>query len=290
LPVQRLIAGYLDREVGRLDGLVAAKQRWLALLAEKRRALITRAVTRGLDPKALLRDSGLPWLGQMPKHWRTMRLKFCCDSLQTGPFGSQLHAEDYVEDGIPVVNPAHMQAGRIVPDSAMAVDEATAQRLSIHRLQRGDIVFARRGELGRCGLVTEAEERWLCGTGSIRARPHLDIVQPEYLISVAAYTGFAELLSLESVGTTMENINTEIIGDMAIPVPPLDEQRAIVAHIASETTKLDGLREATERTVALLLERRAALIAAAVTGKIDLPETKCQIDAVARERRPQPCV
>ena len=164
LPQQRTIADYLDRETARLDALVAAKERVLGLLAEKRRALITRAVTRGLDLCAPLRDSGIPWLGEIPVHWKVVQLKFVSSSLQTGPFGSQLHSEDYVTRGTPVVNPSHLSGGRIHAGDGISVDEATAERLAVHRLSLGDVVFARRGEIGRCGVVEAANVGWLCGT------------------------------------------------------------------------------------------------------------------------------
>lgn len=271
-PEQRAVANYLDCEIARLDGLVAAKERVLGLLAEKRRALITRAVTRGLDPRAPFRDSGIPWLGEIPAHWKVIQLKFVTQSLQTGPFGSQLHAEEYITGGIPVVNPSHLKSGRICADDRISVDEATAERLVIHRLFQRDVVFARRGELGRCGIVESEQAGWLCGTGSLRARLRTDLIDPYYLALVFTETRVSDVLTFESVGSTMDNLNTEILGSCQFGMPPLTEQRVIVAHIAIETAKQDALRAATERTIALLKERRAALIAAAVTGQLPIRE------------------
>ena len=267
-PNQRAIADYLNRETARLDALVAAKERVLGLLAEKRRALITRAVTRGLDPRAPLRDSGIPWLGEIPVHWKVVQLKFASKSLQTGPFGSQLHSEDYVTGGTPVVNPSHLSAGRIHAATHVSVDEATADRLAVHRLNLGDVVFARRGEMGRCGVVAASNVGWLCGTGSLRARLRKDSAIPRYLALVFAETRISDALAAESVGSTMNNLNTEILGGCHVPAPPLEEQGRIVDHIDLEMAKLDTMRVAIGRTIALLRERRAALIAAAVTGQI----------------------
>lgn len=267
---QRAIADYLDRETARLDALVATKERVLGLLSEKRRALITRAVTRGLDPRAPLRDSRIPWLGEIPAHWMVVQLKFASISLQTGPFGSQLHSEDYVTGGTPVVNPSHLSAGRIHADDRVAVDDATANRLAIHRLGLGDIVFARRGEMGRCGVVEAHNVGWLCGTGSLRARLRQDIADPYYLALVFTETRISDVLTVQSVGSTMDNLNTEILGSCHVPIPPLADQRAIVGHIGRESAKLDAVCAATERTTQLLKERRAALIAAAVTGQLEV--------------------
>ncbi|MCL6539182.1 MAG: restriction endonuclease subunit S [Roseiflexus sp.] len=284
LNVQRAIADYLDRETARIDALIAAKERLLALLAEKRRALITRAVTRGLDPNAPMKDSGIPWLGEIPAHWEIRQLKFVAINLQTGPFGTQLHAGEYITGGVPVVNPAHLKAGKIVTDERMTIDDVTAERLAIHRLKPGDLVLARRGEIGRCAVVEPAQAGWLCGTGSLRARLRREVANPYYLALMFSHTLVSDTLVLESVGSTMDNLNTEILGSCRLPIPPLDEQQAIVEHITEETARLDALRAATERSIALLKERRAALISAAVTGQIDVPA--CAASTADREAVP----
>ena len=272
LDQQRAIADYLDRETARLDALVAAKERVLGLLAEKRRALITRAVTRGFDPSAPLRDSGIPWLGEIPAHWKVVQLKFACNSLQTGPFGSQLHSEDYVTGGTPVVNPSHLSGGRIHAADGVSVGEATADRLAAHRLRLGDIVFARRGEMGRCGVVEAANVGWLCGTGSLRVRLRKDSAVPYYLALVFSDTRISDVLAVQSVGSTMDNLNSEILGGCHVPMPPLEEQRTIVHDIDRETVRLDAIRAATGHAITLLKERRAALIVAVVTGQIDVED------------------
>ena len=270
LPQQRAIADYLDRETARIDALVEVKERVLGLLAEKRWTLITRAVTCGLDPRAPLRDSGIPWLGEIPAHWKVVQLKFASKGIQTGPFGSQLHAEDYVTGGTPVVNPSHLSNGRIHAASGVSVDEATADRLAVHRLCLGDVVFARRGDMGRCGVVEAANVGWLCGTGSLRVRLRKDFAVPYYLAFVFAETRISDVLAVESIGSTMDNLNTEILGRCRVPIPPFEEQRKIVEHIDRETVKLDAIQMTTRRTITLLKERRATLIAAAVTGQIDV--------------------
>jgi type I restriction enzyme S subunit len=273
LSEQQSIAQYLDRQTAKIDTLITAKQRLLELLTEKRRSLITHAVTRGLNPDAPLRDSGIGWLGMFPKHWETGRLKLICKSLQTGPFGSQLHAEDYVDGGIPVINPAHLINGRIEPDERVTVNKIMAEYLGVHKLEVGDVVLARRGDIGRCGLVTRKEIGWLCGTGSLRVRPDKEILDSKYLILLLTSTFAGSWLSLMSVGTTMDNLNTEIVGELAIPLPSLREQQAIVSYVENQTSKLDDLEAATKHTINLLQERRTALISAAVTGQVRIEES-----------------
>ncbi len=270
LPEQRAIAAFLDRETARLDALIAKNERLIQLLQEKRAALISRAVTRGLDANAPLKDSGVEWLGWVPERWEVKRIRDVAESIQTGPFGSQLHSNEYSQGGIPVINPAHLDDGKIAPDWNVAVDEQTFQRLSRHELNEGDIVFARRGEMGRCALVTKTEAGWLCGSGSMRVRLRTNQTFPPFLNRVLSTRGAGEWLLLESVGTTMDNLNRKIVGGIPLALPPLAEQRAIAAHLDRETAKIDALIGKVRAAIEKLLEYRAALIAAAVTGKIDV--------------------
>src|SRR5581483_3005266 len=252
---------YLDRETNRIDELIAAKQRLIDGLSEKRRAVIAQAVTRGIDPGVPMRDSGIEWLGSVPAHWDVVRLRYMAQDIQTGPFGSQLHADEYVPDGvIPVVNPSHLVGGVISPEEGVSVDEVTAERLSRHRLRLGDLVFGRRGELGRCAVVDAAQAGWLCGTGCLRVRLNLGRDDPHYINLLFANTAASDELLLESVGSTMDNLNTAILGSCAVPRPPLHEQQAAVASVRNSTSSLRALEEATVRSIELLIERRAALI------------------------------
>jgi type I restriction enzyme, S subunit len=238
---QARIVRFLDRETAKIDELVAKKERLIELLQEKRSALITRAVTKGLDPNVPMKDSGVEWLGEIPAHWEVKQIRNIAKSLQTGPFGSQLHSGDYTPGGIPVINPSHLRDGCIVPALDCAVDEATASRLRQHELYEGDIIFARRGEMGRCALVTKVEAGWLCGTGSLRIRPNLDLVYPAFLNTFLSTSGIREWLLLEAVGATMDNLNTTILGRLPVLVPTIDDQRAVSTFCDSEATKINAL-------------------------------------------------
>ena len=273
LEEQRLIVAHLNRETGRLDALVAEKKRMAVLLEDKRKGLVTRFLTRGLNAGVSLRDSGIPWLGSIPQHWSVIQLKYVSASMQTGPFGSQLHARDYVSDGIPLVNPSNLSNGQIDAISGFFVDEATASRLDVHRLCLGDIVFARRGRMGMCGVVEPRNVGWLCGTGSLRVRLNNDVAVPEYIAFLFSETRISDFLADTSIGSTMDNLNTEILGGCHVPVPPVDEQHAIVERIADDTVALRAIYEATSRSIALVGERRSAVIGAAVTGMMNLADS-----------------
>lgn len=266
---QEIIASFLDHETAKIDTLIEKQQQLIQLLKEKRQAVISHAVTKGLNPDVPMRDSGVEWLGEVPEHWVIAQLKFNTLEMQTGPFGSQLHAEDYIDDGIPLVNPAHMINGKIVPDSSVSVDRETWQRLKRHQLFEGDLIFARRGELGRCAIVTKEQEGWLCGTGSLKAKLN-DRLIPEYSYLLISSEGVISELSLESKGSTMDNLNTETLGRIRIPVPPIDEQKQVLAHVNEIANKFSNLIEKANSAIDLMQERRIALISAAVTGKIDV--------------------
>ncbi|MEK7674845.1 MAG: restriction endonuclease subunit S [Verrucomicrobiota bacterium] len=279
LPQQRAIAAFLDRETARLDSLVAEKERLLELLAEKRRALITRAVTRGVfgvhasacelgvpspsgrfgvpalagegaaeHPKGWtpnLRDSGLPRLGQIPKHWRTKKLKHIA-SLRSG---DAITAESISESGnYPVFG------GNGIRGYGSSFNH-----------EGKFVLIGRQGAL--CGNINYAIGRFWASEHAVVAT----------IRGGDDYLWLGELLRMMdlnqySQSAAQPGLAVDVIADLLLPVPPLDEQRAIVAHIASETGKLDALRASAERTMDLLKERRAALIAAAVTGKIAVPE------------------
>jgi type I restriction enzyme S subunit len=160
---------------------------------------------------------------------------------QTGPFGSQLHSDEYVDDGIPVINPSNIINSKISPDPAIAITEETSERLARHRLEPGDLVFARRGELGRAAVAHNEAAGWLCGTGSLRVRTRqsaLDSRFAEYVLQSASTRAYFEMYA---IGSTMGNLNTSIVLGLPIPLPPLDEQRRIANFLDAETARIDRL-------------------------------------------------
>ena len=263
------IINFLDHETAQIDTLIAKQEKLIELLKEKRQAVISHAVTKGLNPDVAMKDSGVEWLGKVPEHWVVAQLKFNMLDIQTGPFGSQLHAEDYIEDGIPLINPAHMINGVLVPDTQITVDQVTQERLSRHKLAVGDIIFARRGELGRCAIVRDENVGWLCGTGSLKAKLNDNLI-PDYAYLLITSDGLVAELSLESKGSTMDNLNTETLGKVRTPVPPIEEQTAILNYVEQASGKYKKLIENAESAIQLMQERRTALISSAVTGKIDV--------------------
>ena len=167
---------------------------------------------------------------ELPSGWAAARFSDVLIELQTGPFGSSLHQNDYEIGGTPVINPASMQDGKIVPIEKMAVGENTLERLATFKLRADDIVMGRRGEMGRCVVVTEHEEGWLCGTGSLILRLP-DSLYPKYLAMLIGSPHVREYLGGFAVGATMQNLNQSILLKMSIGFPPLAEQYRMVAKV-----------------------------------------------------------
>ena len=257
---QRAVADYLDRETVRLDALVAAKEQGLELLAEKRQALITHAVTRGLNPNAPLRDSGIPWLGEIPAYWVTERARWL--------FRERDERSDKGEEELLTVS--HLTG--VTPRSEKDVNMFEAATTEGYKIcLAGDLVintlWAWMGAMGvapEVGIVSPAYNIYEPGT-------RLD---SSYVDALVRLPIFAQEVTRYSKGVWSSRLRLYPEGFFAvsIPVPPLSEQREIVARIANETRKLDELGAATERTIVLLKERRAALIAAAVTDQIDVEQ------------------
>ena len=270
---QEAIADFLDRETARLDALVAAKGRLLGLLAEKRRALITRAVTRGLDADAPLRDSGLPWLGQIPTHWHTRRLKFLVRRIDQG-WSPECHNVPAVKDEWGVLKAGCCNGGVFNPteNKSLPGDLEPPPQLEIIP---GDILMSRAsGSVDLIGSVAVVPQgcpsRLVLSDKIYRFHLEAGCADPGYFATaLASGVGRVQIQRVVSGAEGLaNNIAQSDIREFVLPLPPLGEQRAIVAHIASETAKLDALRAAAERTIVLLKERRAALIAGAVTDRV----------------------
>lgn len=261
------------RETVRIDSLIEKKTRFIELLREKRQALITHAITKGHDPCVKMKDSGLGWLGEVPEHWVIKRFRDICISISTGPFGTALGNEDYVTGGIPVINPSHIVDEQCSPDPDITVSADTAERLSFWSMRAGDLVTARRGELGRAAVIYDEQDGWICGTGSLRVRPNPSQVLTGYLHTVLQSRYAREWLNLASVGATMANLNEGILGSLPLALPPSTaEQEQLLSSLATQSERLIKIEQKATLGVALLKERRSALFTAAVTGQIDLRE------------------
>jgi type I restriction enzyme S subunit len=187
---------------------------------------------------------------ERPDGWLAMTLGAACvsgDGVQTGPFGSQLHASDYVDDGIPSIMPVNIADGRVAESGIARITEADAQRLSRYLVQPGDIIYSRRGDVTRCALITEHEAGWLCGTGCLRVRPAQAQVEPRFLLAHLSSPPTRAWIKGMAVGTSMPNLNTKILSDVPLVLPSLDEQRRIAAVLGALDDAADDARRTADR-------------------------------------------
>ncbi|CAK6687358.1 restriction endonuclease subunit S [Synechococcus sp. CBW1107] len=187
-----------------------------------------------------------------PKNWQVSTLGEICQEgggdIQTGPFGSQLHASDYVISGIPSIMPANIKEGRVSEGGIARITEADAKRLSKYLTKAGDIVYSRRGDVERCALIRKHEEGWLCGTGCLRVRPGSGVVDPDFCSHFLSHPETKEWISRHAVGATMPNLNTQILSALPVLLPSLQEQKQI-AHILGTLDDRIELNRKTNETL-----------------------------------------
>lgn len=270
LDVQRLIADYLDRETARIDRLIAAKERMLALLDEKRAALISRVVTRGLDPNASLKPSGQEWLGEIPAHWEVQPIKYLA-VVGNGSTPSVDNADYWDDEGYPWLNSSVVNVSPVAIASRFVTD-AALRECHLPKIQPPAVLV---------GITGQGKTRGMAAVLGIEAtiNQHLAFIKPRtqalgtgYLSHVLGHA-YAFLRSdSDGAGSTKGAITCEQLANMKIPVPPRGEQIEICARIGQALDVSMPVRSKIQRSLDLLTERRAALITAAVTGQIPLEE------------------
>ena len=229
--------------------------------------------TAALFPEAFEESA----LGPVPARWECIDLAALTQrfqgSIQTGPFGSQLHASDYVDHGVPVVMPKDIVNRRVSTDSVARVCRADVDRLSRHKLQAGDIVFSRRGDVERHALITEREVGWLCGTGCLLLRPGKDWHGYGFLSMLLDAARARTWLVQHAVGATMPNLNTGILGSVPVVLPP-SQLLAAFEDIASATEEQRSRNASMAETLATL---RDTLLPRLISGQLRLPEAEAAL-------------
>ena len=269
LPEQQKIAQFLDQETSKIDKLITKKERLIELLKEKRTALISHAVTKGLNPDVPMKDSGVEWLGEIPEHWEVKRLKFLItESLKYGANESaQLEDKDC---------PRFIRITDITEDGLLKEDTFRSLPKDIAKpfiLKTGDILFARSG--ATFGKSFMYREQWgiACHAGYlIRARLKLAEALPEFVSYFANSSVYWDWISSIFIQATIQNVSAEKYANLWMGVPDIQEQQKIAQFLDRETGKIDNLITKTRTSIDHLKEYRTALISAAVTGKIDVRE------------------
>jgi type I restriction enzyme S subunit len=268
LPEQRTIATFLDRETAKIDALIAEQQRLIELLQEKRQAVISHAVTKGLNPNAPMKDSGVEWLGEVPEHWETLKLSKITDKITNGYVGPT--RDILVEAGVPYIQATHIKRGRINFDKGYFVRSEWSAAHSKSVLAEGDVLVVQTGAgTGDVGLVSSEDAGFNCHALIILA-PTKSVISGHFLSAVLLSDCGQQKLESIQAGGMHPHLNCGNIKFVDIPVPPIDEQEAIINFIAMRTESFDSLSSDAMVAIDLLQERCSALISAAVTGQIDV--------------------
>jgi len=269
LPEQDRIVDAVRRETSRIDALVAKKERLIELLQEKRSALITHAVTKGLDPTVPTKDSGVEWLGEIPAHWAVSQLKHAASHVIDCPHETPMYADD--GDHL-VVRTSDVADGVLDFSRARRIDDAEFEkRVRRLRVNPRDIVYSREGErFGHAALVPEGVSVCL-GQRMMQFRIRSDWCPRFAMWQLNAKSVYQQAL-LDTAGATSPHVNVETIRSYWLCAPPPSEQRDIAEFLDREATKIDALVSRIHDAITRLKELRTALISAAVTGKIDVRE------------------
>ena len=261
-PEQRTIADFLDRETTKINALIAKKERLIELLQEKRTALISHAVTKGLDPTVPMKDSGVEWLGEIPEHWKAKKIKRLCQvkrGASPRPIDDPIYFDDEGEYAWVRISDVTASAKYLLTTEQKLSQLGQSKSVC---LGPGELFLSIAGTVGK-PIITQIKccihDGFVYFTGLKQNR--------EYLFYV--YSGGELYKGLGKLGTQL-NLNTDTIGDIRIPVPPEEEQQAIVTYLDRETAKFDALISRIRAGIEKLKEYSTALISAAVTGKIDV--------------------
>ena len=264
---QAAIAAFLDRETAKIDALVEEQKRLIALLKEKRQAVISQAVTKGLDPSVPMKDSGVEWLGEVPAHWEVRRVSSISTKITNGYVGPT--RDILVDHGVRYLQSLHIKANRIKFDTPYFVTEDWSKEHRKSILQVGDLLIVQTGDIGQVAVVTDEFAGCNCHA-LIIVSPLRKVVAGEYLgwIFGSDY-GKHSLLSIQT-GALHPHLNCGNVKDLVVPLPPPIEQAEILKRCYEAASSFDALITEAQAAVELLSERRSALISAAVTGKIDV--------------------
>jgi type I restriction enzyme S subunit len=264
-PDQSAIAAFLDRETAKIDALITEQQRLIELLQEKRQAVISHAVTKGLNARVPMKDSGIQWLGELPDHWTMKRLKHVSPNLTVGIV---VNPSSYVTDeGLPFIYGGDIREGVIDWENARRISPESSSLQSKTQLHAGDLLMVRVGAPGVTAVVPAQCEGGNCASVMLIRQGAFSSQWLCYVLNTRVVRFQVEVVQY---GAAQEQFNISHAVNFWMPVPPLEEQNHIAAALDAEASRFDLLIAEAQRATTLLQERRSALISAAVTGQIDV--------------------
>jgi len=265
---QQKIANFLDHETAKIDTLITKQEKLIVLLKEKRQAVISHAVTRGLNPDAPMKDSGVEWLGEVPEHWVVSPMDYVLNAI-----GDVDHyMPKSVDKGIPYVMTGNLTefASNIKFEDCKQVNRTDYLKLSKKiKGSKGDIIMARYATIGTTSYI-DIDREFLVSYSCVTIKPNLSKVRGLYLFYYFKSHAFMQGIRSQINSNTQDNVGVNDLKKVKIVLPLLTEQLAIIEYLQSIIAKLDSLSYNSQSAIELMKERKIALISAAVTGKIDV--------------------
>lgn len=260
------IVNFLDEETKKIDHLIREKSKLIDLIQEKRIAIISDAVTQGLDSDVETKHSGVPGLGEVPEDWDVVPLKHSSRNITVGIV--QKPTQYYVDEGVPALRAVNVESNEIVKDDLVHISEECNEELGGSRLRAGDLISVRRGDPGTTAVVPEELDGANCISMVIIRKP--DEYIPEFLCHLMNSEVSRSQVEAGTTGATMEHFNAGDVQELSFPKPDIEEQREILDWLSPRIREIDELREKINEGIELLKKYRTALITEAVTGQIDV--------------------
>lgn len=273
IPEQHAIATFLDREAMRIDALVARKRRLIEFLEEKHTALITRVVTKGLDPNVCVKRSGVEWLGDIPAHWDVKPIRALArPGLKTFIDGDWIESPFIRDEGIRLIQTGNIGIGAYKEQGFRYVDDETFREFRCTEISPGDVLICRLADpVGRACLAPDLGCRMITSVDVCILKTAID-VDPAFVVYALSGAEYLSWLGGLCRGGTRDRVSRSMLGSIRVQKPPVDEQRAIAAFLDERTRKIHDLIVKISNAIGHLQALRTALISAAVTGKIDVRE------------------
>lgn len=272
---QQQIASFLDNSTSKIDTLIEKQIRLIELLKEKRQAVISHAVTKGINPNVKMKDSDVEWLGEIPEHWENKKVKYLLNDklgIKIGPFGSSLKLDDMVKNGYKVYGQENVINKNFTLGHRF-ISHSKFESMIVYKIEPDDILITMMGTVGNCIVVPKNIEIGIIDSHLIKIRTNKQLITSKYFVNMIDKSNLVKVqIDLFSKGSIMQGLNSSIIKSLIFPTPPINEQKQILAYLDENTSKIDKLVEKAKKSIELLKEKRTALISAAVTGKIDVRE------------------
>ncbi|MBO0211401.1 MULTISPECIES: restriction endonuclease subunit S [Vibrio] len=265
---QTQIANFLDHETAKIDTLIKKQQQLIKLLKEKRQAVISHTVTKGLNPQAPMKYSGVEWLGEVPEHWDVARLKQIIKSGTSISYGI-VQPGDALDEGVPFIQTTNISQGNLALNELPKTSKIIEKNYPRSRLSGGEVILGIRASIGAAYVVPKELKGVNLSRGVARIQPS-HLISSEFLVRFFQTNAVEQYWGLSKQGSTFSEVSIETVRELYVVIPPKSEQQEICLNIGLVSNRFEHLIKSAEMQRSLLQERRTALISAAVTGKIDV--------------------